>query len=388
MPEISFEQTVAGKKIVAAINSACKQLEGVGFVYTPYQIRYKDGASEREWYFDNLSLVVSSVSMRIQADGSGRMEAEQEYATLSFSVEEGEDFDPDLVNEVFENFKKILLSEVGKPLSEIAPSPKITSKKEKMKLPELSEEDKKRIEGGSIRILAVVMGEYGGRIAKHIAENGPSGWEVSTITLETGLPSMIDDPEEFLPSEIPKADLLLAMQEDSSAAQLIVDIARIAQVRGVIAPIDNSEWLPEGMKNQIERELKEMGVESIFPRPFCILEEIGSPLIDQFAKCFGKPKLELKWENDRITEVDVLVDAACGSAKYVAKELIGKSIDDAVEKAGLAHHHFPCLASMKVEKDLEDTLMHVSGLQIKKAVDKILAPERKKKAAYIDPDTF
>jgi len=106
------------------------------------------------------------------------------------------------------------------------------------------------------------------------------------------------------------------------------------------------------------------------------------------ARCFGKPKLELKWENDRITEVEVLVDAACGSAEFVAKELVGKHIDDAVEKAGLAHHHFPCLASMKVEPDLEDTLMHVSGLQIKKAVDKILEPERKKKAVYIDPDVF
>ncbi|UCD92637.1 MAG: hypothetical protein JSV43_01565 [Methanobacteriota archaeon] len=388
MPEISFDQPVAGKKIVAAINSACKKLEGIGFVYTPYQIRYKDGAGEEQWYYNNLSLMISNVSMKIQADGTEKMEAETEYSTISFTAPEGEKYDSDLVNEVFEGFRTVFMSEISRPMAEIAPSPKITSSEDKVKLPELSEDDKKRIEEGAIRILALVQGEYGERIAKHIANNGSDSWEVSTITLDTDLPSMIDDPEEYLPSDVPKADLLLAMQEHSSAAQLIVDIARAAQVRGVIAPIDNSEWLPEGMKNQIERELKEMGVESVFPRPFCLLDEIGSPLIDQFAKCFGRPKLEMKWENDKVTEVDVLVDAACGSAKFVAERLIGESIDDAVEKAGLAHHHFPCLAAMKVEKDLEDTLMHVSGLQIKKAVDKILAPERKKKAVYIDPDTF
>lgn len=387
MPEISFDQPVVGKKIVAAINSVCKQLGGIDFVYTPHQIRYKEGRGETQWFYDHLSLVLSSISMRIRADGLERMEAEGEYSTLTF-LPDDEGSDPRLFAEVFEKFETILQSEVKKPLSDIAPSPKVAPKTEKMELPELSEEDKKRIADGVIRILAVVQGEYGERIAKHIAENGPDKWEVNMITLETDLPQMIDDPEEYLPSDLPKADLLLAMQEDSSAAQLIVYIARIAGVRGVIAPIDNSEWLPEGMKNQLERELKEMGVETVFPRPFCVLEEIGSPLIDQFARCFGRPKLELKWENDKVTQVDVLVDAACGSAKFVAKELIGKSIDDAVEKAGLAHHHYPCLASMKVEKDLEDTLMHVSGLQIKKAVDKILAPERKKKAVYIDPDTL
>ncbi|MFQ6060898.1 MAG: DUF166 domain-containing protein, partial [Thermoplasmata archaeon] len=175
-------------------------------------------------------------------------------------------------------------------------------------------------------------------------------------------------------------------QEEPSAAQLIVDIVLVAEARAVIAPIDNSEWLPEGMMNQIRRELKDMGVASVFPRPFCILEETGDVLIDVFVEHFGKPELELKWEDGKVTRVDVKRDAACGSAGYVAKELVGVSVEDAVEKAGLAHHHYPCLASMKVEKDLQDTLMHVSGLQIKKAVEKSLEPERKKKVVYIDPD--
>lgn len=383
--EIDFDEPVPGKKIVAAMNSVARRMEGIGLLYTPYQIHYKGG--EKLWFYDNVQLIVSSVSMKVLADEANKIDALSDYSGIKIESPD-DDSDKTVVKKILENFKIAVQSEVKRPMEDIAPTVKVTSDKDKFKLPELSEEDKKRINEGRIRILAIIQGEYGERIAKYISEKGPEDWEVRTITLETGLPDMIDDPDEFIPSDVPKADLLLPMQEESSAAQLIVDFARAAEVRGVIAPIDNSEWLPEGMKNQIEKQLKDMGIDSIFPRPFCILDETGHKLFDQFAKCFGKPKLQLKWENDRISEVEVLVDAACGSAEHVAKQLVGTHIDDAVEKAGLAHHHFPCLAAMKVESDLEDTLMHVSGLQIKKAVDKILGPERKKRAVYIDPDTF
>jgi hypothetical protein len=388
MMDISFDEPAHGKKIVAAINSACKQLEGVGFAYTPYQIHFKGEDSEKQWYYDNMELIVSSTSLKVLADGTQRMDAESTYSGIALSPSAEDESDSELVNQLLKNFTTLLQAEINRPFEDIAPSPEISSKEETVKIPKLTEEEEERIKEGNIHILTIVQGEYGERIAKYVADKGPDSWKVSTITLEKDLPDMIDDPAEFLPSDIPKADLLLPMQEEGAAAQLIVDIAKAAQVRGVIAPIDNSDWLPEGMKNQIKRDLDGMGVKSVFPRPFCILDEVGDVLIDQFAKRFGRPRLTLKWENDKISEVDILVDAACGSAKYVAEKLIGVSVDDAVEKAGLLHHHFPCLAAMKVEPDLEDTLMHVSGLQIKKAVDKILEPERKKKAVYIDPDTF
>ncbi|MEE9223283.1 MAG: DUF166 family protein [Thermoplasmata archaeon] len=388
MIDISFDEPARGKKIVAAINSACRQLEGVDFAYTPYQIHFKGEASEKQWFYDNMELIMSSTSLKVLADGTQRMDAESIYSGIALSPKDDDESDSQLVSELIKDFKTLLKAEISRPFEEIAPSAETSSKKETVRIPKLTEEEEGRIKEGIIHILTIVQGEYGERIAKYIADKGPDSWKVSTITLEKDLPDMIDDPAKFLPSDIPKADLLLPMQEESAAAQLIVDIAKAAQVRGVIAPIDNSDWLPEGMKNQIKRDLDEMGVKSVFPRPFCILDEVGDVLIDQFAECFGRPKLTLKWENDRITEVDILVDAACGSAEFVAKKLIGAPLDEAVEKAGLAHHHFPCLAAMKVEPDLEDTLMHVSGLRIKKAVDKILEPERKKKAVYIDPDTF
>ena len=43
---------------------------------------------------------------------------------------------------------------------------------------------------------------------------------------------------------------------------------------------------------------------------------------------------------------------------------------DAVEKAGLLHHQYPCLSTMTMDQEFEDTLMHRAGLMAKLAVEK------------------
>ncbi|MCS6907346.1 MAG: DUF166 family protein, partial [Anaerolineales bacterium] len=48
--------------------------------------------------------------------------------------------------------------------------------------------------------------------------------------------------------------------------------------------------------------------------------------------------------------------------------LVGVAVEEAQEKAGLLHHHYPCLASMGVDSDFSDTLMHVSGNILKDEV--------------------
>jgi hypothetical protein len=77
-----------------------------------------------------------------------------------------------------------------------------------------------------------------------------------------------------------------------------------------------------------------------------------------------------------ILSVHVERDAVCGCARYVAEKLIGISVDDAGEKAGLLHHHFPCLASMGKDSDFDDTLMHVSGNVLKDNVEAQVRPFR------------
>jgi hypothetical protein len=58
----------------------------------------------------------------------------------------------------------------------------------------------------------------------------------------------------------------------------------------------------------------------------------------------------------------------------VAERLIGVSADEAEMQAGLAHHHYPCLASMVKDPDFADTLMHVSGNLLKDNIAEQVKP--------------
>ncbi|MBM3183361.1 MAG: thymidylate synthase, partial [Chloroflexi bacterium] len=85
---------------------------------------------------------------------------------------------------------------------------------------------------------------------------------------------------------------------------------------------------------------------------------------------FGRPELEITFELENIKQVKVLKDAPCGSTRYVAEGLMGIWERDAVEKSGLLHHQYPCLATMVKDQEFDDTLMHRGGLMTKLAVEK------------------
>jgi hypothetical protein len=53
---------------------------------------------------------------------------------------------------------------------------------------------------------------------------------------------------------------------------------------------------------------------------------------------------------------------------------VGISADDAEQEAGLLHHHYPCLASMGIDADYGDTLMHISGNLLKDNVGAQIKP--------------
>jgi hypothetical protein len=231
----------------------------------------------------------------------------------------------------------------------------------------------------SLRILAVTQGQWGERIAENITANAPSDWSVQSWAAPRVIPPIVDDPEEFLPETLPRAELVLALGDVSGLYQLIPDVARMVGAKAVIAPIDRNSSLPKGLAIQLESWLEAMGVASVFPKPFCSLTEgyynrkplvktYDNPLIQRFAAHFGKPEFRLIVEDEKIVAVEVQRDSACGCAKYVADNLLGVKVDEAVEKTGMLHHHFPCLASMNQDRDYNDTLMHVSGHFLQDAI--------------------
>jgi thymidylate synthase len=248
-----------------------------------------------------------------------------------------------------------------------------------------------------MKILVIYTSEYGQRHQEHLRQHAPDSWTFSSWQAPTLLPPVIDYPEDYLPAELPAADLLLSVAEHKGVAELLPDIAQMTGARAVIAPVDSEAWLPRGLARQLRGWLEAAGVVCVTPKPFCSLTESDymvsrrtripycSELISEFARFFGRPRfmIQVDPETRLILSAQVERDAACGCASFVAEGLLGISADDAAEKAGLLHHHYPCRASMGKDPDFDDTLMHVSGNIFKDEVNEQVGPH--KRTQYIAP---
>jgi thymidylate synthase len=245
------------------------------------------------------------------------------------------------------------------------------------------------------RVLAITQGAWGTRIADNIDASCPAGWLVRRWQAPAVLPAIVDDPDEFLPESLPPSDLVLALGDTPGVAQLVPDVVRLAGARAVIAPIDRNESLPPGLVGQLRRWLSALGVNVVFPKPFCsltettynlppIIQRYDDALIARFARHFGRPELLVAVEAGQITSSLVSRDAACGCGRHVAAGLAGCQVAEAEHAAGMLHHHYPCLASMNTDPDYGDTLMHVSGNLLRQAVRDELA-DHLPPVAYLRP---
>ncbi len=240
-----------------------------------------------------------------------------------------------------------------------------------------------------MRILALVTGDYGWRHVENLRRHAPEDWQIETWQTPTVLPPIIDYPEDHLPEALPPCDLILSLAEVKGVAEMLPEMAGMTGARAVIAPIDNVAWLPVGLARQLRGWLAERGVACVTPKPFCSLTEThynalrhrapyDDPLIRAFARHFGRPAFQATVDagSRRITEMAVTRDACCGCARYVAERLVGTPVDEAAEQGGLHHHHYPCQASMGIDPQYGDTLMHVSGNLMKDAILEATAPYR------------
>lgn len=236
-----------------------------------------------------------------------------------------------------------------------------------------------------MRILAIITGEYGRRHVDNIRAHAPGDWEIDAWRAPAVYPPIIDYPEEHLPESLPGedegVDLILAFGEHKGVAELLPEIVRRTKAGAVVAAVDREEWLPRGLARQLRSWLGEMGVVCVTPKPLCSLTETvynvkghrmeyEDARIAAFARHFGRPEFRVAVDPETRDIVEIVVerDAVCGCARYVAQELPGVPAAEAERLAGLLHHHYPCLASMGVDDDFADTIMHISGHIMKEAV--------------------
>lgn len=243
-----------------------------------------------------------------------------------------------------------------------------------------------------MRLLLIAHGDYGDRMVANITAHAPDDWHIETWRPPKALPLVIDEPEDFLPEDMPPADLVVSFGEHPGVAELLPDAVARTGARAVLVPVDSEAWVPSGLVNQLKRVFEDRGIGAAFPKPLCSLTEATygwrpkvayeDPSISEFARYFGTPVFEVEATPGGIESVKIIRDATCGCARHVAEGLVGVRPDDAEFEAGMLHHHYPCLATMGIDPALGDTLMHVSGIILKNEVGEKVGPYKRAKAVF------
>jgi hypothetical protein len=195
------------------------------------------------------------------------------------------------------------------------------------------------------------------------------------------LPAFIDRPREYMPKSIPKADLCVAsgLHKDL-LLELPFQIER-AGVKGLIVPIEDFNEAPSGLRKQLEEYCLELGLEYAFPKPFCSLEQDDEkPLVSRFVAelCVGRPRIEVSTSrrggHEVVESTVVRRSAPCGSTWYVARKLIGVETrrDVLYDVIAKAHHSYPCTATMNVDPEAKEPILHIGGYIIREEVEKAL----------------
>lgn len=218
-----------------------------------------------------------------------------------------------------------------------------------------------------IKIFILTSGDYGSRIVNNIANRGFASAIVGLHEFPVDLPEFIDDFEPYIPKDLPNCDLILAMGLKGDINMILPEIASKTRAKSVVVEVHDPSQIPPGLQSEIETSFKDVNV--VFAKPFCSLVPVGDHVIDEFAKYFGKPDIEIEGEN-YIKNINVKRGAPCGSTWYVAEELEGIPFEDAELESGNKIHNYPCVASMATDPVVGDTILHLAGYKIKEAVKK------------------
>ena len=199
----------------------------------------------------------------------------------------------------------------------------------------------------------------------------------------TELPRFIEKPEMHLPKKMPTVDVCVASGIHQDL--LLALPSRLEQLgtKGLIAPIEDFREVPPGLQRQLEEECDDVAIECAFPKPFCSLEPSEEkPLISRFIQEFkiGKPSLrttsQKQGKSKIVSGVVVKRSAPCGSTWYVARKLIGREVrrDEIRDVVAKAHHSYPCTATMEVDPEMGEPILHEAGYLIRAAVEERLFP--------------
>ena len=223
------------------------------------------------------------------------------------------------------------------------------------------------------------------------------------------IPDFIEEPEQFLPKNLPKVNFLLVIGIHQDLLSGLPEYLKDKEIKAVIIPIEDPKWVPPGLQVQVLEEFEKYGIQAAFPKPFCSLNKeldeynkIGFNItknhnfIKEFIDYFkvGKPivSLLLSKDGEYIEDTCVLQSAPCGSTFFVVQQLKSKYFKNGKsgelslnERISKAHHSYPCNASMDQDSILKDSILHVGGYLVRNAIRRELTLEEQEgqKLVYV-----
>ncbi|MBT9140047.1 MAG: hypothetical protein DDT30_00619 [Dehalococcoidia bacterium] len=190
------------------------------------------------------------------------------------------------------------------------------------------------------------------------------------------LPVMLEeDPLQYLPpaSKFKGVHTVLAINLQQDILLSLPEQCIQAGVKALVVPLEDPLWLQGGARRQVEQKAKGTDLEIVFPKPFCALRENEvHPEVNKFIRHFriGFPLFTVRKMDGVIQEARVVQSSPCGAAYFVARNLAGVPDDEKLhEIVGNKWHNYPCTSSMKMDRELKDTVLHFAGELHREGVD-------------------
>lgn len=212
-----------------------------------------------------------------------------------------------------------------------------------------------------IKLLIITRGHYGCRVIDTVNTYG-KGSEVSKVlSLQKNLPSFIEAPEKYIPKKFfQDIDLVHTYSLHPDLTLQVVREAKEAGIPGVIMPGEDPTFKNLGSRKELLR-IAEDKVSIFGPRISCAISPpTGSDLVDRYVNEFGMPKIRVNINDNKIVEAKVLRGSPCGGTWYVAKNLIGTSVEEANRRAGLLAQYY-CRAPRGYNPFDEKKGIHIAG---------------------------
>ena len=206
-----------------------------------------------------------------------------------------------------------------------------------------------------LKVVIATDGPYGERAFENIKKDFDTEF-VELEQPESMFMDEIDIPTDVL-AKIKDANILITYTQHPDLTLDLVDI-----VNKDVDYIIVAAWQGEGFKNQLER------YENVTcPYIMCELEENGNEVFDEFTSKIGKPKVDIKLEDGKIVDINVVRSSPCGSTSFVAnyisdKYLNSDNLENIPTEAGLKLQYYPCRAAkMRLFSDEECKKEMASG---------------------------